>query len=75
MAETRTCPDCEKGECKKTIEKQAFLYGYKQPTQLTAMVPVWTCQQCGFAFTDGEGEEARSQAVIHYRKTGAVDYP
>src|ERR1700704_498892 len=34
--------------------------------QLSALVPVWSCDACGDSFTDGRAEDIRHEAVCRY---------
>jgi putative zinc finger/helix-turn-helix YgiT family protein len=61
------CPNCESNNVNTTVERETFFYGEgSAATQLTADVPVRTCTNCGFQFTDGEAEEARHDAVCRH---------
>ena len=49
-------------------QRQRFLYGVGEAqVELSAEVTVYTCPKCGDAYTDGEGEEARDEAVRIYK--------
>jgi putative zinc finger/helix-turn-helix YgiT family protein len=66
-AEPRSCALCGAAAAKRSIEEQKFRYGSEaDAVELSALVPVWTCGECGFAFTDGEAEEARHEAVCRH---------
>jgi len=58
------CPVCAGPEVRTAMEVETFLYG-KDPNaaELTARVPVRTCDSCGFQFTDFEAEHARHEAI------------
>ncbi len=61
------CPNCESNNVKTSVEEDAFTYGEgSSAVQLTAAVPVRSCTNCGFQFTDGEAEEARHDAVCRH---------
>jgi putative zinc finger/helix-turn-helix YgiT family protein len=61
------CPNCECNNVTTTVERETFEYGEgSSAAQLTADVPVRTCANCGFQFTDGQAEEARHDAVCRY---------
>ncbi len=61
------CPNCESNNVNTTVEHETFVYGEgSSAAQLTARVPVRTCTNCGFQFTDGEAEEARHDAVCRH---------
>jgi putative zinc finger/helix-turn-helix YgiT family protein len=61
------CPNCERENVETSIERETFAYGEGDSApQVTADVPVRTCRDCGFQFTDGEAEEARHDAVCRH---------
>jgi putative zinc finger/helix-turn-helix YgiT family protein len=61
------CPNCGSNSVKTTVERETFTYGDgSSAAQLTADVPVRTCINCDFQFTDGEAEEARHNAVCRH---------
>ncbi|MCP4655335.1 MAG: type II toxin-antitoxin system MqsA family antitoxin [bacterium] len=61
------CPVCAGSEVRTAIEVQAFLYGEDpNATELSARVPVRTCDSCGFQFTDFEAEQARHEAICRH---------
>jgi len=65
MGELRKCDDCENISVRKSLETQHFKYG---EVELTAIVPVWICEVCGEAYTEGEAEEIRDAAINEYLK-------
>jgi DNA-binding transcriptional regulator YiaG len=49
------------------METDTFAYGVgADATQLSAVVPVRTCADCGMQFTDEEGERLRHEAVCRH---------
>ena len=61
------CPNCESDNVTTTLELETFTYGEaSSAAQVTAEVPVRTCTNCHFQFTDGEAEEARHDAVCRH---------
>lgn len=61
-----TCPDCG-ADVVESMEFQRIEYDHKEsPTVLTVLVPVWTCTECGFQYTDWRGEDIRTEAVNRY---------
>ena len=65
--ELRECPDCERETACRSVQARAFEYGVgKDHVALQADVPVWTCTTCGYAFGDGEGEDAEHEAVCRH---------
>lgn len=66
-AEVRVCAECGEQRARRSTEVQSFLYGERgKEVTLSARVPVWTCEACGAAYTDGEGEDARHEAVCRH---------
>lgn len=66
-AEARACAECGEQRARRSTEVQSFLYGERgKEVTLSARVPVWTCDACGAAYTDGEGEDARHEAVCRH---------
>jgi putative zinc finger/helix-turn-helix YgiT family protein len=64
---TKECDQCGEQSLKKTIEEEVFTYGIKDnAVTLSVKVPGWRCSSCGHAFTDGEAEEVRHEAVCHH---------
>ena len=61
------CLDCEGVHVTERLVEQQFQYG---PTgsgvMLKAMVPVLSCQDCGYEFFDERGEQARHAAVCRH---------
>jgi putative zinc finger/helix-turn-helix YgiT family protein len=65
--EIRECDQCGAHDVRMSLKDQRFSYGEGlDAVELTSRVPVWTCEQCGFAYTDGDAEEARHEAVCHH---------
>ena len=69
--EIETCPDCDCLESPKPeLKEQRFMYGIgNEAVELSAMVIVHSCPNCGFAFTDGTAEEVRENAINDYKRT------
>ncbi|NMO20683.1 type II toxin-antitoxin system MqsA family antitoxin [Pyxidicoccus fallax] len=62
--DSRECIECGHNEFTVTTETQTFLYGDTgKEVELTAHVPVWSCTNCGFSYTDEAGEIIRHEAV------------
>lgn len=61
------CLECGSSRLKEDLKEQQFPYGPASArTILTASIPVFTCQDCGYEFFDERGESARHDAVcIH----------
>jgi hypothetical protein len=61
------CPVCEDDHVQTAIEMESFTYGRgSEAVELTARVPVRTCDSCGFQFTDHIAEDARHNAVCQH---------
>ncbi len=66
-----SCPDC--GETEFTVSDVVDNYQYgsgSDAVELTATLPVYTCNSCGFQFTDCDAEIIRHEAVCnHFMKS------
>lgn len=61
------CPMCGGNDVRTTIAVEKFVYGDgPEAVELTAQVPVRTCNACGFQFTDDVAEEARHEVVCRH---------
>jgi putative zinc finger/helix-turn-helix YgiT family protein len=67
-ADRRDCDCCGAStSIRMSYEDQKFNYGAEEAlVELSARVPVWTCDSCGDQYTDDKGEEIRHEAVCHY---------
>ena len=66
MSNTHGCFDCDApaSAVQQSWQNQEFGYGAEPDTvALQAFVPVWTCTACGSAYTNGEAESIRHDAV------------
>ncbi len=64
MSDLIKCDFCETDTVIRTIETDRIRF--RRPNGFTAIevqVPVYRCQKCGFAYTDGEGERIREEAM------------
>lgn len=55
----------------KVTEKEVtstFEYGWPDSVSIEVTEPVMTCSDCQCVWTDFRGEEAREEAVKHYRE-------
>lgn len=67
------CPDCEKTDALRVeMVTESFQYGADpNGVILSATVPRYTCDHCGFRFADSEAEDLRTAAVTdHLRRKG-----
>lgn len=65
--ELRQCEECGADAVRMSFKDERFVYGSgSEAVTLTARVPVWTCQECGEAYTDGTAEEIRHETVCRY---------
>ncbi len=61
------CLDCGSSRLAEQIKEQKFPFGPPAAqTTLTAAIPVFTCQDCGYEFFDERGESARHEAVCRH---------
>lgn len=61
------CQSCGERSAACSLEEQKFVYGAgDDAVSLTVTVPVWTCESCGFQYTDETAEERRHEAVCHH---------
>ncbi len=64
---TRNCPSCDNDAARMRYENQSFKYGVGDETvELTARVPVWTCEACGDQYTDFVAEEIRHAEICRH---------
>ncbi len=62
-----SCPICGQSNVRTTLENQQFMYGEDpEAVELTARVPVRTCDDCGFQFLNEAGEVAKHEAVCRH---------
>lgn len=68
------CPQCESLNVKTTMESEEFAYGYPPEVQvrLKTVIPVRSCGDCAFQWTDHEAEEIHEQAVQAYLKASKI---
>jgi putative zinc finger/helix-turn-helix YgiT family protein len=67
MSEEQHCPECGDGAVSRRIERQLFPYGEgAEAVELTVLVPVWKCSECGFEFLDESAEAIRHEAVCRH---------
>jgi putative zinc finger/helix-turn-helix YgiT family protein len=67
LGETRRCAECGEDAVRVSFEEQQFVYGDgKDAVELSARVPVWVCGHCGDAYTDGDAEDLRHEAVCRH---------
>jgi len=61
------CPDCNSEDISQHTSTQDFEYGLgDQRTVLSAIFPVFHCNNCSFEFTDSRAEKARHDAVCRH---------
>lgn len=61
--EVRECFECGATAVRAAVREHRFKYGFENPVELSATIPVWVCDECGFAYTEGEGVELRQEAM------------
>lgn len=61
------CPECGSKGVSTTSTEQIIHYGQgADAAKFKAIVPLRTCEQCGFQFLDKEGQQARHEAVCRH---------
>ena len=61
------CPVCESKSIVTQMLSESFPYGSgKEEVTLSAVVPVHSCQDCQFEFTDELADEAKHNAICQY---------
>lgn len=68
------CPMCSTKKIKTKMEEHKFTYGMgkENAVDLKVTIPVRSCDDCGFEFTDYETDEIIDAAVqVHLQKKGA----
>jgi putative zinc finger/helix-turn-helix YgiT family protein len=64
---TLQCPICGKSRIRTTPTEDPFRYGTgKEAVELTVVVPVRSCVDCGYQFLDEEAEDIRHEAVCRH---------
>jgi DNA-binding transcriptional regulator YiaG len=66
-SEPRRCASCGASSVGTEMVVEEFAYGTGEDSvQLRATVPMRTCRECGFQFTDQHAEDARHDAVCRH---------
>ena len=67
-SQRRNCDACDAaGTVRRSIRTERFDYGERGSTvTLSVRVPTWTCAGCHTAYTEGDAEDARHEAVCHH---------
>lgn len=61
------CPNCGKRSLSTVLETEKIIYGSgKDATEIPVQLPVRTCGECGFQYTDEEAEDIRHDAVCRH---------
>jgi putative zinc finger/helix-turn-helix YgiT family protein len=64
---TVVCFDCGSSDVVKEVQQQEFQYGNgESAVNLTAEMPVYTCNSCGYQFAGPEADDARHEAVCRH---------
>jgi len=56
------CADCGNLAARCKIETELFAYAYDKAIYVD--IPVWTCDDCGFAFTDEVADKIKDNAIL-----------
>ena len=65
--ELASCPACKTLNVREHFECETLLFG-EDASEIIVNVPVLTCDECGFAYTDERAERARHAAVCSFKK-------
>jgi putative zinc finger/helix-turn-helix YgiT family protein len=61
------CPDCGCNDLSEALRTEEFQYGIGDDVvTLSAVVPIISCRECGFEFTDYRAEEVRHETVCRH---------
>ncbi len=64
---TKKCPNCESNHVTTSEEQEHFFYGTESnQAEISVIVPVHTCADCSFQFTDHEADQIRHNAVCEH---------
>ncbi len=61
--EVRCCPDCGAREVRVAAESRSLNHTHGSAVKLSVVIPIWTCKDCRFAYTDGRGQQIEQEAV------------
>src|SRR5262249_40154266 len=65
--EALRCPVCGSGDVQSTAMEETFTYGIgENAARISVTVPLRTCGECGYQYTDYEAEELRHDAVCRH---------
>ena len=66
-AERISCDCCDAGRMVRGVESVTFTHGVgSEAIELSAPVPVWSCDACGFGYEGEEAEVIRHEAVCRH---------
>src|SRR5438552_14678100 len=64
---TESCPNCGLNKISTSLQTESFLHGEgRSSTELTAVVPLRTCDSCGFQYHDETAERLYHEAVCKH---------
>ena len=67
FAPTINCPDCDSSRVSTRLTPHKFKYGVGEDApELSCVLPVRVCAECGAEFVDEEGEVVRHEAVCRH---------
>lgn len=62
-----TCLNCDSTRVITVKSEETFPYRHgSKRADISVVVPVRTCEECGFAYTDSEADDLRHEAVCRY---------
>ena len=67
IIENKICPNCGSGNIKKVVDKYNFTYGSgRDAANLSAMVPITKCHDCGECFLNYEAEDICHETICRH---------
>jgi YgiT-type zinc finger domain-containing protein len=74
MNEVERCPECDNANIREVTREQQFEYGSgEKAVMLSARMPVFECEVCGYQYTDERADKARHEAVCRHEGEFAPD--
>jgi putative zinc finger/helix-turn-helix YgiT family protein len=65
--EKKFCPDCDGENIQSSVKDETLEYGDgKDAIKLNVSIPVQTCSDCGFMYTDDDADMIRHEAVCRH---------
>ena len=67
--EPQVCPHCESDDVTEEMTLHRFPYGVTSVVELSATIPMMTCNHCGLQWSDYRAEDLIQAAVDAHRVT------